>query len=84
MYGFCGEYGMVRLNPYGMLWYVSKHKHKEILGTFSSVGERLEAFGKRLNSFRAFWERMVAVSRLGSLGTAIPYGILYVSKGAQA
>ena len=41
---------------YGM--YVCKNKQKENLGTFASVLERIEAFGKRLNAFRAFWERM--------------------------
>ena len=59
IYGFCGEYGgMVNIIPYGLLWYVSKHKHKDISGMFGSVGESLEAFWKRLKAFRAFWERM--------------------------
>ena len=59
MYGFCSVYGsMVRIIPncmvwYGMVWYgnVSKHKHKESLGMFGSVVERLETFCKRLNAF---------------------------------
>ena len=59
--------------PYGMVWYVSKHKHKDNLGTFGSVVERLEALWKRLNAFRAFWERMGAFGRLGRLVSIIPY-----------
>ena len=59
MYAFRGEYGgMVSIIPYGMLWYASQHKHKDVLGTFGSVGERLEALWKRFNVFRAFWDRM--------------------------
>ena len=43
-YGFCGEYGcMISIISCGMVWYVSKHKHKEDLGTLDSVVERLEA-----------------------------------------
>ena len=51
-----------------MLWYgmyVSKHKHEQNLGTFGSVLEFLEAVGKRLNAFRALWERIVVFGRLG-------------------
>ena len=43
-------YGMVW---YGMVWYVmrvSKHKHKDSLGIFGSVLERLEVLWKRLNA----------------------------------
>ena len=43
---------------YGMVWYgmyVSKHTHEESLGMFGGVLARLEAFGKRLKAFRAFW-----------------------------
>ena len=57
--------------------YVSKHKHKEDLGTFGSVWERLNAFGKRLNAFRAFWERMRAFGRLGRLVSMVPYGMAW-------
>ena len=47
MYGFCGEYGgMVSITPYGMVWYVSKHMHKDNSGTFGSVVERLETLWK--------------------------------------
>ena len=53
--------------------YVCKHKQKDILGTFGSALERLEAFGKYLNAFRAFLERMGAFGRLVSI---IPYGIV--------
>ena len=52
---------MVFMVWYGMVWYgtyVSKHKHKDNLRIFGSVLERLEAFGKRLNAFRALWERL--------------------------
>ena len=56
---------------YGM--YVSKHKHKDNLGTFGSVLERLEAFGKRLNASRALWERMGAFGKPGRLVSIIPY-----------
>ena len=87
MYGLFGVYGgMVSIIPYGMLlygmvwygmvWYVSKPKHKETLGTCGSVLERLEACRKRLNAFRTFWERMGAFSRLGMLGSIIPYGMV--------
>ena len=56
---------MVRLVKHGMVWYVmvcyvSKQKHRNKLGTFGSDVERLEAFWKRLNAFRAFgsvWQR---------------------------
>ena len=52
----CGVYGgLVSILPYAMVWYVSKHKHKENLGTFGSVVERLEVLRKRLNAFQAFW-----------------------------
>ena len=72
-------YGMVW---YGMVWYVSKHTHKDNLRQFGSVSKRLEAFGKRLIVFRAFWERVGAFSTLGRLGSIIPYGIvcMYVCK----
>ena len=69
---FCGEYGgMVSITPYGMVWYVSKHKHKDNLGMFGSVWERLEAVWKRLNAFQGFSERMGALSRLGRLGSIV-------------
>ena len=58
---------------YGMVWYVSKYKRKENLGTFGSVLERLESFWNRLNAFRAFGDLMRAFGRLGRLGTIIPY-----------
>ena len=63
---------------YGMVWYgmyVGKYKHKESLGTFGSVLEFPEAFGKRLNAFRPRWERMGAVGRLGRLVSIIPDGM---------
>ena len=41
-----------------MVWYVSKHQHKENLGTFGSGLERLEAFWNRLDAFRALWDLM--------------------------
>ena len=66
MYGFCGVYGgMVSIIPYGMVWYVSKHKHKDNLGTFGSVVERLEVLWKRLNALKGFVECMGAFSRAG-------------------
>ena len=78
MYGFCGEYGgMVSIIAYGRLWYASKHKHKEMLGTFGSVGERIEALWKRLNAFRVLGERMGASGSIGRLGTIIPYGTVW-------
>ena len=62
MYCFCGVYGdMVSIIPYGMVWYISKHKHEENLGTLGSVVERLEALRKRLNVLRgagSVWERL--------------------------
>ena len=68
MYGVCGEYGgLVSRIPYGMVWYVSKHKHKDNLGTFGSVVERLEVLWTLLNTSPAFWERMGALSRLGDV-----------------
>ena len=51
--------------------YVSKHKHKKILGTLGLFLERLEAFGKSSNAFKAFGERMGAFGRLGRLGSII-------------
>ena len=46
--------------------------------------ERLETLWKRSNAFRSFWERMGAFTRLGRLGSIIPYGMvwygMYVSK----
>ena len=69
-------------NPiwYGMVCngtYVSKHKHKKSLRIFGSVSERLEAFGKRLNAFRALWERLGAFGTLGRLVSIIPYGMVW-------
>ena len=58
---------------YGMVWYVSKHKHED---NFGSVVERLEALWNRLNAFRRFSERMGAFSRLGRLGSIRPDGIV--------
>ena len=78
MSGFCGVYGgMVGIVPcgmvwFGMVWYVSEHKHTENVGTFRNVLERLEAFWNRLNGFRAFWDLMEAFRRLGRLGSIIP------------
>ena len=70
-----GAFG--RLGRLGsMVWYgmyVSKHKHKEKLGTFGSVLESLEAFGKRLDAFQAFWDRMGAFGRLSRLVSIITY-----------
>ena len=82
MYVFCGVYGgMVSIIPYGMVWHVSKHKHKDNLGKFGSVVERLEALWKRLNALRGFWGRTGAFSKLGCLGRIIPYGMVwYVCK----
>ena len=62
-----------------MVWYgiyVSKHKHKENLGTFASVLERLEALGKHSNVFRAFWERMGAFGWRGKLVSIFPNGMV--------
>ena len=61
--------------------YVSKHKHKDDLGTFGSVLEGLEAFGKRLNAFRTLWERMGAFLQARQAGKHNPswydmYGML--------
>ena len=53
--------------------YVSKHKHKNNLGTFGSVLERLESFAKRLNTFRVLWERLGAFGTLGRLVSIIAY-----------
>ena len=47
-----------------MVWYVSKHKRKDILGTLGNVLEKLEAFWNRLNAFRAFGDHMGAFDRL--------------------
>ena len=45
MYGFCDRYAcMVSIMPFGMVWYISKHKHKDNLATFGSVVENLETF----------------------------------------
>ena len=71
---------MLSIIPYGMVWYVCKHKHKENLGTFGSVVERLEALWKRLNALRGLWERMRAFSTLGRLGSIIPYGMTWYGK----
>ena len=54
--------------------YVCKHKQKN-MGTFASVLERIEVFGKRLKAFRLFWVRMETFGRLGSLVSTIPYGM---------
>ena len=58
---------------YGMGCYVNRHMHKENLGTFGSVLERHEAFGKRLIAFQALWDLMGAFGRLGRRGSIIPY-----------
>ena len=57
-------------NPiwYVIVCYVSEHKHKENLGTFGTVMEKLEASLNRLNAFRAIWDRMGAFGRVGRLG----------------
>ena len=63
-----------------MIWYgvyVSKHKPKKKLGTFGSVLERFEAFGKRSNAFTVVWERMGAFGRPGRLLSIIPYGMVW-------
>ena len=60
-----------------MVWYVSKHKHKESLGTFGSVVGRLETLWKRLNAFQAFRERVGSFSSLGMLGSIKPYGTVW-------
>ena len=70
-------YGKHNLVWYGMVWYVSRHKHKESFGTFGSVVERLEALWQRLNAFQAFWERMGAFSKPGRLARIIPYGMVW-------
>ena len=58
---------------HGMVWYVSKHKHKKIIWErFGAVG----AFGDRLNAFRTLWDRMGAFVRLGRLGSIIPYAFM--------
>ena len=60
--------------------YVCKHKQNK-LGTFASVLEHIEAFGKCLKVFRSFRERMEAFGRPGSLVSIIPYGMygMYVA-----
>ena len=63
---------------YGMAWYVSKHKHKENLGTLGIVVERLEALWKCLNAFRALRERVGSFSRLGRLGSIKEYGMVWL------
>ena len=85
MYGFCGECCcIVTIIPFGMVWYVSKHKHKEDLGAFGSIVDRFEALWKRLSVFRALRERMGAFGRLGRLGNTKTFGRvwygMYVSK----
>ena len=70
-----------------MVWYASKHKYKDNLGTFGSILGRLEAFWNSLNAFRVFWVLMRAFCRLGRLGTIIPYVCMvcnYVSIGIIA
>ena len=59
-----------------MLWYgmyVSKNKHKDSLGIFGSVLERLEAFWKCLNAFSALWECFGTFCTLGMSVSRIPY-----------
>ena len=74
---FCGEHARtLSIIPFGIVWFVSKHKHKENLGTFGSVVERLETFWKRFNALRAFWEIIGAFSRLGRLGSIFPYSCM--------
>ena len=69
MYGSYGEYCcMVSIIPFGIVWYLSKHEHKENLGTFGSVVGRLEALWKRLR-FRRFggvWERLAGNAGLAA------------------
>ena len=67
---------MVSITPFGMVWYVSKHKHKEKAGTVGIVVERVEALWKHLYAFRAFRERMRAFSTLGRQGSIKPYGMV--------
>ena len=88
MYGFCGVYGCMVSIPsyglvrYGMVWCVSKHKHKDNLGTLGSVLECFEAYGKRLNAFRVFLVRRGAFGRPGRLGRLGKHNpILYVWYG---
>ena len=78
MYG-----GIISIIPHGMVWYgtecyVNKHMHKENLGTFASVLERLDSFRKRLNAFQALWDLMGAFGRLGRRGGIIPYVLCIV------
>ena len=76
MFFFCGVHGgMVSI----MVWYgtISKHRQKINLGTFGSVLERLEAFGKRSNAIKALLERIGAFGRLGKLVSIIPYSMVW-------
>ena len=69
---------------YGMVWYVSTHKHKDNLGTLGSIVVRLEASWKRLSAFRAPRDRVGSLSRLGRIETLgmVWYG-MYVCKHKQ-
>ena len=72
-----GRLGSIK--PYGTVlyaMYVCKHKHKENLGTFGSILERLETFVKSSNAFRALWERMGSFGKLGRLVIIMPYGMV--------
>ena len=60
-----------------MGWDLSKHKHKEDLGTFGTFVERFETLWKRLGAFRALRERMGAFGRLGRLGSIKPCGMVW-------
>ena len=63
-----------------MAWYgmhVCKHEQNHNFGTDASALECIEAFGKRLNTFRAFWEHMGAFGRPGRLVSIIPYVCMY-------
>ena len=78
VYGVCGEYGgIVSIIPYDMVWYVSKHRHKTVLGRLAALRVRLETLWKRLNAFRQAWERIGAFNMLGGLGSIIPYGVVW-------
>ena len=70
----CGAYGSVKQAT--QAGQHRKHKHGKSLGTFGSVLERLEAFGKRLDAIRALWERIRALGRLRRL-VSIKYGMVW-------
>ena len=58
----------------GMVWYAMLFLNVSISRKrLWDVLERIEAFGKRLNAFRAFWERMGAFGRLDKLVSITPY-----------